>query len=259
MQELIALVKAKPGKLNYGSSGIGSIHHLATRGAQGRPRPRHRARALQGHGPVGAGAARRPGADAALRRAAVDRVAREGRQGEDPRASARRSARAQAPEVPTVAELGVPGYDFVAGDRHATRPPARRSDVVGEARRRGAEGSEAAPTWRSASSSSASIRWALRRRPITPRIARLREVRRGGEGFRGEDRLSGRPAPARFSSMAASARRAGGDVLGRDAAGGDAVHLFGERHRASPSARAPVASGARTRSCGSPASAGGST
>src|SRR5687767_233571 len=30
MQELIALVKAQPGKFSYGSSGIGSIHHLAT-------------------------------------------------------------------------------------------------------------------------------------------------------------------------------------------------------------------------------------
>ena len=28
--ELTALAKAKPGQLNYGSSGIGSIHHLAT-------------------------------------------------------------------------------------------------------------------------------------------------------------------------------------------------------------------------------------
>src|ERR1700675_407667 len=28
--EMVALVKAQPGKLNYGSSGTGSIHHLAT-------------------------------------------------------------------------------------------------------------------------------------------------------------------------------------------------------------------------------------
>ncbi|MSQ52692.1 MAG: tripartite tricarboxylate transporter substrate binding protein [Betaproteobacteria bacterium] len=30
LREFVALVKANPGKLNYGSSGIGSVHHLAT-------------------------------------------------------------------------------------------------------------------------------------------------------------------------------------------------------------------------------------
>src|SRR5204863_36372 len=30
LKELVALAKKEPGKLNYGSSGIGSIHHLAT-------------------------------------------------------------------------------------------------------------------------------------------------------------------------------------------------------------------------------------
>ena len=78
MKELIALVKAQPGKLSYGSSGIGSIHHLATEALKVGPRPRHRARAVQGHRPVGAGAARRAGA-AALLRAAFHRGAREGR------------------------------------------------------------------------------------------------------------------------------------------------------------------------------------
>ena len=40
--ELVALAKAKPGQLNYGSSGMGSIHHLATESLKERAGLKHR-------------------------------------------------------------------------------------------------------------------------------------------------------------------------------------------------------------------------
>jgi tripartite-type tricarboxylate transporter receptor subunit TctC len=94
--ELVALAKARPGALNYGSSGNGSIHHLATEVLKaslgldivhvpykgtGQAVP-----ALLG-GQVKAGK---------LRLLAVS--------------TAKRSP--EAPAVPAIAELGVPGYDF---------------------------------------------------------------------------------------------------------------------------------------------------
>ena len=54
VQELIALAKASPGKLNYSSPGIGTPPHLIGEMLKLQDRHRHRARALQGRRPVAA-------------------------------------------------------------------------------------------------------------------------------------------------------------------------------------------------------------
>ena len=54
VKSLIALIRANPGKYNYGSSGLGSISSSVRRGIQiARRRPRHHACALQGLGADG--------------------------------------------------------------------------------------------------------------------------------------------------------------------------------------------------------------
>src|SRR5712671_2689424 len=109
-QELVAYIKANPGKLNYGSSGTGSIHHLATEALKaalgldivhvpykgtGQAVP-----ALLG-GQVGMLYSSLPSIESHLKAGSLKMVAV---------STARRSA--EAPNVPTVAELGVPGYNF---------------------------------------------------------------------------------------------------------------------------------------------------
>jgi tripartite-type tricarboxylate transporter receptor subunit TctC len=109
-RELVAYIKANPGKVNYGSSGQGSIHHLATEALRvafglqivhvpykgmGQAVP-----ALLG-GQVSMLFSALPAIESHRKAGKVKLVAV---------SSARRSA--QAPEVPAVAELGVPGYDF---------------------------------------------------------------------------------------------------------------------------------------------------
>ena len=108
--ELVALVKARPGQLNYGSSGIGSIHHLATEALKaalgldivhvpykgmGQAVP-----ALLG-GQVSFLYSALPAIEPHVKAGKVKLLAI---------STPKRSA--QAPEVPTVAELGLPGYDF---------------------------------------------------------------------------------------------------------------------------------------------------
>ena len=112
LQQLVAYAKAHPGKLNYGSSGIGSIHHLATE-------------ALKAgfgidivHVPykgTGQSVPALLGGQVALLYSALPSIAghlKDGKVKILAISSAKRSA--QTPEVPTVAESGIPGYDYVA-------------------------------------------------------------------------------------------------------------------------------------------------
>ena len=108
--ELVALAKAQPGKLNYGSSGIGSIHHLATESLK----------AALGldivHVPykgTGESVPAMVGGQVALVYSSLPSIAshvKAGRVKVLAVSTLKRSA--SAPEVPTVAELGVTGYDF---------------------------------------------------------------------------------------------------------------------------------------------------
>jgi tripartite-type tricarboxylate transporter receptor subunit TctC len=112
LKELVALAKAEPGKLNYGSSGIGSIHHLATE-------------ALKSgfgidvvHVPykgTGQSVPALLGGQVALLYSALPSIAGHLKDGKVKMlaiSTAKRSP--QTPDVPTVAESGIPGYEFVA-------------------------------------------------------------------------------------------------------------------------------------------------
>jgi tripartite-type tricarboxylate transporter receptor subunit TctC len=112
MAELIALIKAQPGKLSYGSSGTGSIHHLATE-------------ALKVglgldivHVPYKGAGQSVPallGGQVALLYAALPTIEGHYRSGKVKILAVSTPQRSpQTPEVPTVAEAGLPGYDFVA-------------------------------------------------------------------------------------------------------------------------------------------------
>jgi tripartite-type tricarboxylate transporter receptor subunit TctC len=108
--ELVALARSRPGQLNYGSSGTGSIHHLATEALKaglkldivhvpykgmGQAVP-----ALLG-GQVSILYSALPAIDAHVKAGKLKLLAI---------STPKRSP--QAPDVPSVAELGVPGYDF---------------------------------------------------------------------------------------------------------------------------------------------------
>jgi tripartite-type tricarboxylate transporter receptor subunit TctC len=108
--ELVALAKSRPGRLNYGSSGTGSIHHLATEVLKaslgleivhvpykgtGQAVP-----ALLG-GQVSLLFSALPSIESHVKAGKLKLLAV---------STLRRSA--QAPEVPTVVELGVAGFDF---------------------------------------------------------------------------------------------------------------------------------------------------
>jgi tripartite-type tricarboxylate transporter receptor subunit TctC len=112
MKELIALIRSRPGKFSYGSSGLGSIHHLAMEALKaglgvdmlhvpykgtGQSVP-----ALLG-GQVPLLYAALPSIESHVKAGTVKILAV---------STPQRSA--QTPQVPTVAESGVHGYDFVA-------------------------------------------------------------------------------------------------------------------------------------------------
>jgi tripartite-type tricarboxylate transporter receptor subunit TctC len=112
LKELVALAKKEPGKLNYGSSGIGSIHHLATE-------------ALKAgfgidlvHVPykgTGQSVPALLGGQVALLYSALPSIAGHLKDGKVKMlaiSSVKRSP--HTPDVPTVAENGISGYDYVA-------------------------------------------------------------------------------------------------------------------------------------------------
>jgi tripartite-type tricarboxylate transporter receptor subunit TctC len=112
LNDLVALAKKEPGKLNYGSSGIGSIHHLATE-------------ALKAgfgidlvHVPykgTGQSVPALLGGQVALLYSALPSIAGHLKDGKVKTLAISSAKRSPAtPDVPTVAELGIPGYDFVA-------------------------------------------------------------------------------------------------------------------------------------------------
>ena len=112
MKGLIALVHSQPGKISYGSSGLGSIHHLAMEALKtglkldlvhvpykgtGQSVP-----ALLG-GQVGLLYSALPSIESHVKAGKVKILAI---------STAQRSP--QTAEVPTVAESGIPGYEFIA-------------------------------------------------------------------------------------------------------------------------------------------------
>ena len=131
--ELVALARSRPGKLNYGSSGAGSIHHLATEALKagfkldivhvpykgmGQAVP-----ALLG-GQVSILYSALPAIESHVKAGKLKLLAI---------STLKRSA--QAPDVPTVAELGLPGYDFapeIGVLAPAGTPPALLGRIAAE-------------------------------------------------------------------------------------------------------------------------------
>ncbi len=108
--ELVAYARARPGQLNYGSSGPGSIHHLATEALKAALKLEIVHVPYKGMGQ--AVPALLGGQVTMLYSAlpAIDSHVKAGKLKLLAISTLKRSP--QAPEVPTVAELGVPGYDF---------------------------------------------------------------------------------------------------------------------------------------------------
>ncbi len=131
--ELVALARARPGQLNYGSSGTGSIHHLATEALKA---------ALKldiVHVPykgMGQAVPALLGGQVSILYSALPAIESHVKAGKVKLfaiSTPRRSA--QAPDVPAVAELGLPGYDFgpeIGVLAPAGMPPALLARIAAE-------------------------------------------------------------------------------------------------------------------------------
>jgi tripartite-type tricarboxylate transporter receptor subunit TctC len=112
LPELVKLAKSKPGQLNYGSGGSGSIHHLTMESLK----------ASLGldivHVPykgTGQAVPALVGGQIALLFSTMPAIAAHVKSGSVKLLGASTAKRSpQAPDVPSIAELGVPGYDFAA-------------------------------------------------------------------------------------------------------------------------------------------------
>jgi tripartite-type tricarboxylate transporter receptor subunit TctC len=109
-KQLVALAKSKPGSLNYGSSGLGSIHHLTTEAFK----------AAYGvdivHVPfkgMGQAVPALLGGQVAMLFSALPAIEAHVKAGKVKLLAISVPQRSpQAPEVPAIAELGVPGFNF---------------------------------------------------------------------------------------------------------------------------------------------------
>ena len=111
-QELIALIRAHPGEYNYGSSGSGSVHHLAVEALK------YALKLDIVHVPfkgTGQSVPALLGGQVAILYSALPSIAPHVKTGKVRLLAVSTLERSpQAPEIPTVAELGIAGYDYPA-------------------------------------------------------------------------------------------------------------------------------------------------
>lgn len=125
--EFVALARARPGELNYGSGGPGSIHHLTSESLN----------AALGlnivHVPYKGAAQAVPaliGGQVSVVIASLPALAPHVKSGRARILAVSTGTRSRlAPEVPTIAELGVPGFDFV-GQIGIVAPAATPREIV---------------------------------------------------------------------------------------------------------------------------------
>ena len=130
MKEFAAYAKSKGGQATYGTSGVGSFHHLSMEAVQSGARRQAHAGAVQGLGRLGDGAARRPHRFRVL----VLRLAL-GRRRDQARDADRSNGAKRAkltPDLPTIAET-IPGYNFAVNQGLFARTGTPR-EIVSEDR-----------------------------------------------------------------------------------------------------------------------------
>ena len=112
MRELISTVRAQPGKISYGSSGLGSIHHLAMEALKAGLNLDMLHIPYKG---TGQSVPALLGGQVPLLYSALPSIEAHVKAGKVRVLAVSTPQRAQqTPDVPTVAESGVPGYDFTA-------------------------------------------------------------------------------------------------------------------------------------------------